>query len=154
MHLGGGGTMSSEGACRQTITILPINPHPKPSPQPVTEAPEWRIVTATRKMTRPQKHEPKFTAAPKRTVGKSKKKADAVSKPRPPTHTSKPGGHHPKLHLSTRGNLIPPRPPPPPACVEFTSSLPTGAGRPRAVRQTVILFVAEYSSTPYENGTV
>ena len=41
------------------------------------------------------------------------------------------------------------------ACVELTlrllttmSSLPTGAGRPRAVLKTVILFVAEYGSTP------
>jgi hypothetical protein len=41
------------------------------------------------------------------------------------------------------------------ACVELIrwlvssiSSLPTGAGRPRAVLKTVILFVAEYDSTP------
>jgi hypothetical protein len=41
------------------------------------------------------------------------------------------------------------------ACVELTrrlltsiSSLPTGAVRPRAVLKTVILFVAEYGSTP------
>ena len=41
------------------------------------------------------------------------------------------------------------------ACVELTrwlltsiSSLPTGAARPRAVLKTVILFVAEYGSTP------
>jgi hypothetical protein len=41
------------------------------------------------------------------------------------------------------------------ACVELTrrlltsiSSLPTGTARPRAVLKTVILFVAEYGSTP------
>ena len=41
------------------------------------------------------------------------------------------------------------------ACVELTrrvltsiSSLPKGAARPRAVLKTVILFVAEYGSTP------
>jgi hypothetical protein len=41
------------------------------------------------------------------------------------------------------------------ACVELTrrlltsiSSRPTGAARPRAVLKTVILFVAEYGSTP------
>ena len=41
------------------------------------------------------------------------------------------------------------------ACVELTlrlltsiSSLPTGADRPRTVLKTVILFVAEYDSTP------
>jgi len=41
------------------------------------------------------------------------------------------------------------------ACVELTcrlltsiSSLPTGAARPRPVLKTVILFVAEYGSTP------
>jgi len=44
------------------------------------------------------------------------------------------------------------------ACVELTrrlltsiSSLPTGAARPRAVLKTVILFVAEYGSTPQED---
>jgi len=41
------------------------------------------------------------------------------------------------------------------ACVELTrwlltpfSSLPSGAARPQAVLKTVILFVAEYGSTP------
>jgi len=41
------------------------------------------------------------------------------------------------------------------ACVELTrqlltsiSSLPTGTARPRAVLKTVILFMAEYGSTP------
>jgi hypothetical protein len=41
------------------------------------------------------------------------------------------------------------------ACVELTlrlltaiSTLPTGAAHPRAVLKTVILFVAEYGSTP------
>jgi hypothetical protein len=42
------------------------------------------------------------------------------------------------------------------ACVELTRwlltsiSLPTGVARPRAVLKTVILFVAEYGSTPWE----
>ena len=46
------------------------------------------------------------------------------------------------------------------ACVELTrrlltsiSSLPTGTVRPRAVLKTVILFVAEYGSTPFEKST-
>jgi hypothetical protein len=34
------------------------------------------------------------------------------------------------------------------------SSLPTGTARPGAVLKTVILFVAEYVSTPYEDRTV
>jgi hypothetical protein len=44
------------------------------------------------------------------------------------------------------------------ACVELTrlllmsiSSLPTGAAHPRAILKTVILFVAEYGSSPWED---
>jgi hypothetical protein len=48
------------------------------SPQPVTEAPKWPKVTATRKMTRPKKPEPKPAAAHKQATTKPKKKAVAI----------------------------------------------------------------------------
>jgi hypothetical protein len=113
-------------------------------------------VAATRKTARPKNPEPKSTAAPKSAVGKSNKKAAARVK----TVAAKPTT--PELVVPTQissslledicGLLdrLPLQ-----ACVELTrrlltsiSSLPTGAARPWAVLKTVILFVAEYGSTP------
>ena len=53
------------GGCVVKATTTPsTNPHPNFPPQPVTEAPEQPIETATRETGRPQKPEPKSTAAP------------------------------------------------------------------------------------------
>ena len=113
-------------------------------------------MTATRQKARRQKPVPNPTAAPKRAAGESKKKATAsvktaAAKPNPPNlvvptqHSTSPLEEISDLldHLSLS------------ACVELTrrllasiSSLPTGAARPRAVLKTVILYVAEYGSTP------
>ena len=54
-----------------------ITPTPNPPFQLVTEAFEQPKVAATRERARPQKSEPKTTAAPKPNAGKSKKKAAA-----------------------------------------------------------------------------
>jgi hypothetical protein len=112
-------------------------------------------VAATRKTARPKKPEPKSTAAPKSAAGKSKKKAAASVKAVAATPTT------PKLVVPTQSSSplqdisdlldhLPLQ-----ACVELTrrllasiSSLPTGAARPRAVLKVVVLFVAEYGSTP------
>ena len=139
------------GLVVKATTTPPSNPHPNPPPQPVTEALEKSIVTA-----RPQKPDPKSTAAPKRASGKSKKKAAASLKTAAFTPTT------PSLVVPTQSPTSPleeisdlldhlPRQ----ACVELTrrlltsvSLLPTGAARPCAALKTVILFVAEYGSTP------
>jgi hypothetical protein len=57
-------------------TITP--PNPKPSPQPVTEAPLQPKVKATRKTAGNQKPKPKSPAATKPAAGKSNKKAARV----------------------------------------------------------------------------
>jgi len=140
----------------KATTTPPTNPHPNPPPQPVTETPEQPIVTTTRETARPQKPELKSTAAPKRAAGKSKKKAAVSVKTTASTHTT------PKLVVPTQSptspleeisdllNHLPHH-----AYVELTcrlftsiSSLPTGAACPCAVLKNVILFVAEYGSTP------
>jgi hypothetical protein len=136
-------------------TTPPANSPPNPPPQQVTAASEHPKVTATGETARPQKPEPKSTAAPKRTAGKSKKKA-AVSvkitaaKSTPlnlvvPTQNST----SPLEEISELLDNLPL-----PACVELTrrllasfSSLPIGAARPRAVLKTVTIYVAEYDST-------
>jgi len=113
-------------------------------------------VTATRETDRPKKPELKSTAALQRAPGNSKKKAVACVK----TAAAKP---------TTPSLVVPTQYPTSPiedisdlldhlllhAFVELTrrlltsiSSLHTGAPRPRAVLKTVILFVAEYGSTP------
>ena len=144
-----------EGRVVKATPTPPANLHPKPPPQPITEASEQPTVTATRERTRPQKPEPKSTAAPKRTVGKSKKAAASV-KPAAAKTTL------PNLVVPTQNSTSPLEEIsdllnhlPLPACVELThrllasiSSLPTGAARSRAVLKIVILFVAEYGGTP------
>ena len=50
-------------------------PHPKPSPQQVTEAPTQPKLTATRKTARPKKPKPKSREASKPATFKPKKKA-------------------------------------------------------------------------------
>jgi hypothetical protein len=111
-------------------------------------------VTTTRKTARPQK--PKTAAAPKPAAGKSEKKAAASVRATAAKHPT------PKLVVPTQSHASPLEEIsdlldhlPIHACVELTrrllpslSSLPTGTARPRAVLKTVILFVAEYGSTP------
>ena len=73
-------------------TTPPNNPQHNPPPPPATKVPEQPTVTATRQKARPQKPEPKPTAAPKRATGKSKKKTaarvkTAAAKPTTPNLT-------------------------------------------------------------------
>ena len=120
--------------------------------QPMTEAPDQPIVTATRETARPKTPEPKFTAALCGLLGSLRRKQPRVSKLWPP-------------HPQHPARLSPPKVPPRQisdlldhlhfyACVELSrllmsiSSLPTGAARPRAVLKTAILLVAENGSTP------
>jgi len=155
MDLGEGWNHVVQGG-RVVKATTPPTPIPYPPSQPVTEASEKPKVTATRKTARPQKSEPKTTAAPKLAAGKSKKKAaasvkTAAAKPTTPNlvvpnHCST----SPLEEISDLLNHLPLH-----ACVELTrqlltsiSSLPTGAARPRAVLKTIILFVAEYGSMP------
>jgi hypothetical protein len=112
-------------------------------------------VTTTRKTAGSQKPKPKSTAATKPAAGKSKKKDTSVK-----TAASKPTT--PELVVPTQSPTSPLEEIshllhhlPIEAYVELTrrllksiSSLPIGAGRPRAVLKIVILFVAEYGSTP------
>jgi len=135
---------------KATTTTPP--PNPNPPPQPVTEVPRQSKVTATRKKAEPKKPEPKPTAAAQPTAGKSKKKVAASIK----TAATKPTTPvlviptNPLEEISDLLDRLPLQ-----ACVELTrrlltsiSSLPTGTARLRAVLKTVILFVAEYGSTP------
>jgi hypothetical protein len=101
------------------------------------------------------KPEPKSTAAPKPPAGKHMKKAAANVKTAAAALTT------PNLVVQTRSSTSPLSEIsdldhlPLHACVELTrrfltssSFFPIGAARPRAVLKTVILFVAEYGSTP------
>jgi hypothetical protein len=122
----------------------------------VTEAPERPKVTATRKTARPQKSEPKTPAAPKPATGKPKKTAVASAKPaavKPKTLSlvvPKPTPTSPLEEISDLLDHFSLN-----ECVELTRRLlaskpplPTGAARPQAVLKLVIIFVAEYGSTP------
>ena len=107
-------------------------------------------------MAGPKKPEPKSTAATKPAAGKSKKKAAASVN----TAAAKP---------TTPDLVVPTQSPTSPledisdllyrlrlqSWVELTRrlltsifSLPTGTARPRAVLKTIILFEAEYGTTP------
>ena len=135
--------------------VFKATPIPNPSPQTVTEAPPQPKVTATSKTAGSQKPKPKSTAATKLAAGKSKKKVASVK-----TAAAKPTT--PELVVPTQSATSPLEEIsdlldhlPIPACVELTrrlltsfSSHHTGAARPRAVLKTVILFMAEYGSTP------
>jgi len=138
------------------MTNPPNNPHPNPPPHQVTKAPAKPTVTVTRKTAKPKKPELKSTAAPQRASGKSKKKAVASVKTaavKPTTPNLVVPIQNPTSPLEDISDLLDHLPLH--ACVELTrrlltsiSSLPTGTARPRAVLKTIILFVAEYGSTP------
>jgi len=124
---------------------------PKPIPQPLTEAPTHPQVTATKKAAKPKKDV--TTTNPKAASGKPKKKP-ATTSPKPVASTqvlSKPQPTTSPIEgisdLLDNFALD--------TCVELTrrlltsiSSLPKGAASPRALLKTVILFVADYGSTP------
>jgi hypothetical protein len=131
-------------------------PDPNPIPQTVTVAPKKPTVTATSKMARPKKPESKAAADPKPGAAKPKKKVaqstqSAAAKPSTPKlvfPTQSPAS--PLEEISDLLDVLPIQ-----TCVELTrrvltslSSLPTGVARLRAVLKTIILFVAEYGSTP------
>jgi hypothetical protein len=119
------------------------------------EAPEQPRVTVNRKTARPLKSEPKISAAFKPASGKSKKTPASV-KTAAAKHTT------PNLVVPNQSFISPLEKRcdlldhlPLHACVELTcrlftsiSSFPKGAARPRAVLKSVMLFVAEYGSTP------
>ena len=109
-------------------------------------------VTAIRKKALPKKPEPKPTAATQPAAGNSKKKVVASVK----TAATKPTTPvlvvltNPLEEISDLLDRLPIQ-----TCVELTrrlltsiSSLRTGTACPRAVLKNVILFVAEYGSTP------
>ena len=109
-------------------------------------------MTATRKRAGTKKPEPKPTAAAQPAAGKSKKKLaasvkTAATKPTTPflVVPTKPleeiSDLHDRLPLQARVELLL-------LLLTSFSSLPTGTARPPAVLKTVILFVAEYGSTP------
>ena len=109
-------------------------------------------MTAIRKKAGPKKPEPKPTASAQPAAGKSKKKVaagfkTAATKPTTPVLVVP---TNPLEEISYLLERLPLKP-----CVELTCwllksifSLPTGTARPRAVLNSVILFVAEYGSRP------
>ena len=119
-------------------------------------------MTATRETDRPKKPEAKPPTAPQRAPEKSQKKAAASAK----TAAAKPPNPKiPSLVVRTQNTTSPLEDIsvlldqlPLHECVELTlrlvtsiSTLPTGATRPRSVLKSIILFVAEYGSTPQED---
>ena len=112
-------------------------------------------------MSEPKKPEPKSTAATKPTTRKRKKSSHECQSAAAKTTTSDlvvptQIPTYPLEEISDLLDRLSLQ-----ACVELTrrfltsiSSLRTGPAHPRAVFKTVILFVAEYVSTPLEDGTV
>jgi hypothetical protein len=113
-------------------------------------------VTTTRKTAKPKKPAPKPAAATKAASAKPSKKAPASVKTvaaKPKTNdlveTPQPPASILEAISDLLDNLLLQ------VCVELAHRLltaipvlPPGAARPRAVLKTVILFVAEYGSTP------
>ena len=104
-------------------------------------------MTATKTAAKPEKAEPKTTAAPKAAGGKRKKSATTRAKPAAATQVVA-NPHHTASPFEGISDLLDNIPLE--ACVElirrllsFISSLPKGAARLRAVLKTVKLFVAE-----------
>jgi hypothetical protein len=113
-------------------------------------------------MVKTKKPEPKSTVATKPAAGKSKKKAAANVKTVAAKSTTPDlvvPTQSPNSTLQVIADLLDRLPFQ--ACVELTrrlltsiSTLPTGVVRQRAVLKTIILFMAVYGSTPYDDGTV
>jgi len=155
-NLGEGWNHVVRGGVVEATTNPPNNPHPNRPPHQDTNALAKPTVTATRETARPKKPELKSTAAPQRAPGKSKKKAVTTVKTTA-AKTATPSlvfpTQNPNSPLENISDLLDHLPLQ--AFVELTrgllasiASLPTGAVRPRAVLKTVIIFVAEYGSTP------
>ena len=110
----------------------------------------------SRKMDGPKKPKPKSEAATKPAAGKTNKKPAASVKTaagKPTTHELVVPNQTSTSPLEDNSDLLDHLHIQ--ACVDLTrrlltsiSSLPTGAARPRSVLKNVILFVAEYGSTP------
>ena len=112
-------------------------------------------MTATSKTASPKKPVPKIGAATKPVAAKTVKKAVAIvktaaAKPTPKVVDPNHCPFNPLQKIYDLRDHLPHQ-----ACVELTrrlltaiSTLPTGAARPRCVLKTIILFVAEYGSTP------
>jgi len=150
------------GRVVKSTTNPPNNPHHNTPPHQVTKAPSKPTVTATRETARPEKPELKPTAAPQRARGKSQKKAvasDKIAAAKPTTLSLVVPTQNPTSPLEDISDLLDHLPIH--ACVELTrrlltsiSSLPTGTAHPRTVLKIVILFIAEYGSTPKEDRAV
>jgi hypothetical protein len=106
---------------------------------------------------KPKKPAPRLAAAAKETSAKPTKKVSAIVKTVPvksQTNNLVVTTQRPASVLEDISDLLDYLPLQ--ACVELTRRLltsipylPPGAAHPRAVLKTVILFVAEYDSTPY-----
>jgi hypothetical protein len=136
----------------RVINAAPPPPAPNPITSQLTKA-RKPIVTPTNKTAKPKKPAPKTPAAPKAASVKP-----AVTKPvaAQPSLTQLVVTPRPTSLLEGLSDLFDQLPTK--ACEELTcrllpsiSSLPSGVDRPRAVLKTVILFLAEYGSTPYED---
>jgi hypothetical protein len=155
MDLGEGWIHVVRGGC----IVKATTPHSILNPQPVTEAPEQPNMTATRKTAKPKKPAPRPAAAAKATSAKPTKKAptsvktvaskfqtnDLVATPQRPASVFE--------DISDLLDILTLQ-----ACVELTRrlltsvpTLPPGAASPHAVLIPVILFVAEYGSTPWKD---
>jgi hypothetical protein len=134
---------------RRGRVVKATHPPTNPIPVQVTDT-RTRIITLPTKTAKPKKPAPKTPAGLKAASAKQVA-AKAVATHHPPTklvattHTTSP--------LEGITDLLDQLPIK--ECVELTrglitsiSSLPTGAARPRAVLKSVILFAAEYGSTP------
>jgi len=164
MDLGEGWSHVVQGG--RVVNAISITSTTTPNPQPVKETPKQPDVTTTRKAAKPKKPAPK-KPAPKRPAPKPAAAAEAApakpskrapvsvkttaAKPKPNELVVNP--QRPASVLEDISDLLDNLPLQ--ACVELTRRLltsipflPPGAARPRAVLKTVILFVAEYGSTP------
>jgi hypothetical protein len=146
-HVGGGGRVFKAS----TPTLKPIS-------QTFTEVPKQPRVTATTKKAKPEKAEPKITAVPKAASVKPRKAAATGAKPVATAAPPVANPHPITSLLEGISDLIDKLPLD--ACEKLTRrlltsipSLPKGAAFPRAVLKTVIFYMDEYGSTPYEDGS-
>jgi hypothetical protein len=147
MELGEGWNHVVRGGRVANAAPPPLAPNPITSQLTKARKP---IVRPTSKTAKPEKPAPKTPAAPKAASVKP-----VVAKPvaTQPSSTKLVATTRPTSPLEGIADLLDQLPIK--ACEELTcrlltsiSSLPTGVARPRATLKTVILFVAEYGSTP------
>jgi outer membrane biosynthesis protein TonB len=135
------------GACCQAY----FTASPKPDTNAVTKAHKQPKVTAPVRKAKPKKAEPKVAATPKAAVKPKKVTAPGTKPVAPAPLVAQP--HPTPSPLEGIADLVDQLPLG--ACAELTRrlltaipSFPKGATRPRAVLKLVILFVADYGSTP------